>query len=160
MRGIQYAAAFRLYHRRLWDTGSSAFADDDSWGVARPPAEDDWVTSEQRTRNGAKIQRLLNSKEYGRSMLKTTFSDCNDTATRLNELIQQFPRKKESSELFSRLEAREFIKLAMNFDTFLDPYSSKLDLNKNMKFALAETYIHVIRFGLLKAAREALQDVP
>jgi len=31
MRDIQYAAAFRLYHRRLWDTGSSAFADDDSW---------------------------------------------------------------------------------------------------------------------------------
>jgi hypothetical protein len=124
------------------------------------PAEDDWVASEQRTGNGAKIQRLLNSKEYGRSMLKTTFSDCKDTATTLSELIQQFPRKTESSELFARLEAREFVKLAMNFDAFLEPYSSKLDLNKNMKFALGDTYIHVIRFGLLKAAREALQDVP
>src|SRR5712664_3302843 len=28
-RGIQYAAAFRLYHGRWWNTGSSAFADDD-----------------------------------------------------------------------------------------------------------------------------------
>jgi hypothetical protein len=32
-RGIQYAAAFRLNHERWWNTGSSAFADDDtiSW---------------------------------------------------------------------------------------------------------------------------------
>ena len=30
MRGIQYAAAYRFNHRRLWNTGSSAFADDDS----------------------------------------------------------------------------------------------------------------------------------
>ena len=29
MRGIQYAAAFRLHRWRLWNTGSSAFADDD-----------------------------------------------------------------------------------------------------------------------------------
>jgi hypothetical protein len=29
-RAIQYAAASRFYHRRLWDTGSSAFADDDN----------------------------------------------------------------------------------------------------------------------------------
>jgi hypothetical protein len=28
-RGIHYAAAFRFDHRRLWNTGSSAFADDD-----------------------------------------------------------------------------------------------------------------------------------
>ena len=30
MRGIQYAAASRFYHRRLWNTGSPAFAGDDS----------------------------------------------------------------------------------------------------------------------------------
>jgi hypothetical protein len=30
MRGIQYAAAYRFHHQRLWNTGSSAFADDDS----------------------------------------------------------------------------------------------------------------------------------
>jgi len=29
MRGIQYAAAYRFNHQRLWNTGSSAFADDD-----------------------------------------------------------------------------------------------------------------------------------
>ena len=30
MRGIQYAAAYRLKHNRLWNTGSPAFAGDDS----------------------------------------------------------------------------------------------------------------------------------
>jgi hypothetical protein len=29
MRGNQYAAPSRFHHRRLWNTGSSAFADDD-----------------------------------------------------------------------------------------------------------------------------------
>jgi hypothetical protein len=32
MRGIQYAAASQFYHWRLWNTGSPAFAGDDSWG--------------------------------------------------------------------------------------------------------------------------------
>src|ERR1700739_2033453 len=31
--GIQYAAAFRFYHERLWNTGSPAFAGDDDWGL-------------------------------------------------------------------------------------------------------------------------------
>ncbi len=30
--GIQYAAAYRFNHNRLWNTGSPAFAGDDSWG--------------------------------------------------------------------------------------------------------------------------------
>src|SRR5674476_1601328 len=34
MRGIQYAVAFRLYRRRLWDIGSPSCAGDDSGGVA------------------------------------------------------------------------------------------------------------------------------
>ena len=33
-RGIQYAAASRLYHCRLWNTGSSAFAGDDTLCMA------------------------------------------------------------------------------------------------------------------------------
>src|SRR5664279_4714152 len=32
MRGIQYAAASRINRWRLWNTGSSAFADDDGCG--------------------------------------------------------------------------------------------------------------------------------
>jgi hypothetical protein len=32
--GIQYAAAYRLNPCRLWNTGSSAFADDDTEQVA------------------------------------------------------------------------------------------------------------------------------
>src|SRR6185436_633461 len=31
MRGIQYAAASRFQHCRLWNTGSPAFAGDDEW---------------------------------------------------------------------------------------------------------------------------------
>jgi hypothetical protein len=123
------------------------------------PAEDDWVTSEEKTRDGAKIQRLWKSKEYSRSILKATFSECKDTATVLVELIQQFSQKKESSELFSRLEASQFIKLVLTFETFLEPYSSKIEMNKEVKFAMGDLQLHVIRRGLLKAAREALQDV-
>jgi|ERR1035437_3294858 hypothetical protein len=70
-----------------------------------------------------------------------------------------YPRRKESSESFSRLEAGQFIKLAQTFNTFLESYSSKLDLNKDVKFAMGENYLYVIRGGLLKAARNALQDV-
>ena len=33
MRGIQYAAAYRLYRWRLWNTGSPAFAGDDSRNI-------------------------------------------------------------------------------------------------------------------------------
>jgi hypothetical protein len=36
MRGIQYAAAPRFHHQRLWNTGSPAFAGDDTEGGAPP----------------------------------------------------------------------------------------------------------------------------
>jgi len=37
-RGIQYAAAHRLDHNRLWNTGSPAYAGDDSciWPSSAP----------------------------------------------------------------------------------------------------------------------------
>ncbi len=76
-----------------------------------------------------------------------------------NRRLDGYPRRNESSESFSRLEAGQFIKLAQTFNTFLKSYSSKLDLNKDVKFAMGETYLYVIRGGLLKAARRALQDV-
>src|SRR5258708_3170050 len=116
------------------------------------PAEDAWVTSEEKTGNGAKIQRLINSKEYSRSALKNTFSECKDTATILIELIHEYSDKE--SETFSRLEAGQFIKLALNFNTFLEPHSSKVELNKDVKFALGDLQLHVVRTGLLRAARE------
>ena len=34
--GGEYAAAYRLNHCCLWNTGSSAFADDDSQGMMQP----------------------------------------------------------------------------------------------------------------------------
>src|SRR5260370_39679956 len=34
MRDIQYAAASRFYHQRLWNTGSPAFAGDDGREIA------------------------------------------------------------------------------------------------------------------------------
>ncbi len=120
------------------------------------PAEDAWIISEEKTGNGAKIQRLINSKEYGRSALKNTFSECKDIATTLIE-IHRLPEG--GTEKFSRLEAGEFIQLALNFNTFLEPYSSKIELNKDVKFAMGDLQLHVVRAGLLRAARKALQDV-
>jgi hypothetical protein len=38
-RGTQYAAAYRVNHRRLWNTGSPAFAGDDSRGWGRVRAQ-------------------------------------------------------------------------------------------------------------------------
>jgi hypothetical protein len=119
------------------------------------PDEDAWVTAEDKSRSGAKIQRLINSKEYSRSALKNTFTECKDTAALLIQ-IQQLPNKSTTD---SRLEAFQFIKLALNFNTFLEPYSSKVELNKDVKSALGDLHLHVVRSGLLRAALEALQDV-
>jgi hypothetical protein len=118
------------------------------------PAEDAWVTSE--IGNGAKIGRLLNSKEYGRSILKEHFSECKDTAAFLIQ-IQQLPEK--GTETFSRLEAGHFIQLALNFNNGFEPYLPKVELNKDVKFALGDLQIQMIRWGLLKATTKALQDV-
>ena len=120
------------------------------------PAEDDWVAAEQRTGDAGKILRVLKSKEYSRSILKQTFSDCRDTTTLLIQ-IQNMPEKR--TEVLANLEARKFIALALNFNSFLDPYSSRLALNKELKFALGDIQLQMIRWGLLKAATKALQDV-
>ena len=71
-----------------------------------------------------------------------------------------YPRRKESSESFSRLEAGQFIKLAQTFNTFLESYSSKLDLNKDVKFAMGENYLYVIRGGLPPTTYDALMGAP
>jgi hypothetical protein len=89
--------------------------------------------------------------------LKTTFSECKDTATILVEMIQQLPGR--GTERFSRLEAGQCILLALNFNTFLEPHLSGVELNKDVKFALGDLHLHVIRTGLLRAAWKALQDV-
>jgi hypothetical protein len=54
-RGIQYAAAFRFYHRRLWNTGSPAFAGDDNRGSSalyksslRAPAKQSIASRKER----------------------------------------------------------------------------------------------------------------
>jgi hypothetical protein len=123
------------------------------------PAEEAWVISEEKTRDAAKIQRLWKSKEYSRSNLKAIFSQCKDTATVVIELIQQFPGKRGSSEQFSRLEANQFIKLALNFDAYLEAYSANVEMNKDVRSSFDDIHLHVIRLALLKAARGALEDV-
>jgi hypothetical protein len=120
------------------------------------PAEDDWIASEQKSKDGAKIMRLLNSKEYSRSVLKTTFSDCKGIVTLLIE-IQALPGK--GTETFARLEAGQFIKLALNFEVSVESYLSKIEMNKDVKSALDDLHLHVIRRGLLQATQKALQDV-
>jgi hypothetical protein len=55
MRGIQYAAASRLNHRRLWNTVSPAFAGDDDHGrhcerseaIHRRREKESWIASSQ-----------------------------------------------------------------------------------------------------------------
>jgi hypothetical protein len=113
--------------------------------------EDAWVIAEAK--NGAKIQRLVNSKEYSRAALKNIFAECKDTAALLIQ-IQQMPNK---TAIDSRLEASQFVRLALNFNSFLEPYASKVELNKNVKFALDDLHLHVVRAGLMRAALEALQ---
>jgi hypothetical protein len=120
------------------------------------PTEDDWVASEQRTGNAEKILRLLSSKEYARSDLKKTFSDCKETAL---FLIQIQNIKEKRTDALANLEAEQFIALALNFNGSLGPYSSKLELNKDVKFALGDLFLEVLRGGLLKSATKALQDV-
>ncbi|WP_159011361.1 hypothetical protein [Bradyrhizobium sp. S69] len=123
------------------------------------PAEDAWVVSEENTRDAAKIQRLWKSKEYSRSYLKAIFSQCKDTTAMLIELIQYFSKKPNSSEQLSRLEANGLIKLALNFDVFLDDYSSNIEITKDVRSSFDEFRLHVIRICLLRAARSSLDDV-
>jgi len=123
------------------------------------PAEDAWVDAEERTRDAAKIQRLWKSKEYSRSNLKAIFSKCKETTTILIEMIQHFSKKPESSESSARLEADQFIKLALNFDAYLETYSSNVEVSKDVRSSFDDIHLHVIRLGLLRAARGALQDV-
>jgi hypothetical protein len=118
------------------------------------PAEDAWVTSEGKTKDAAKFIRLLKSKEYNRSFLKTTFSECKDTT--LVEMIQQLPR---GTETFSRLEAAQFVKLAQLLDVSVESYASNVEASKDVKAAIDDIHLQFVRHGLFKATREALQDV-
>ena len=119
------------------------------------PSEDAWVTAEGKNINGSKLQRLLNSKEYSRSALKTIYTECKDTAALLIQ-IQQLPNK---TEIDTRLEASKFIELALDFNTFLETHVSKVELSKSAKSELDDLHLHVIRTGLLRAALEALRDL-
>jgi hypothetical protein len=119
------------------------------------PTEDAWVTAEQKSLNGAKLSRVINSKEYSRSALRNTYTECKESAALLIQ-IQQLPNR---TEIDSRLEASKFVELALNFNTFLDPHVSKVELNKSVKSELDDLHLHVIRTGLLRAALEALQDL-
>jgi hypothetical protein len=114
------------------------------------------VISEGKTKDAAKFMRLLKSREYNRSVLKTTFSDCKDTAVALVGMIEQLPR---GTETFSRLEAGQFIKLALIFDMSVESYLSNIEVNKDVRDATDDIHLQFVRRGLLRAAREALQDV-
>jgi hypothetical protein len=122
------------------------------------PTEDAWVASEQKTSDGAKIGRLLNSTEYSRYILKNTFSECKDITTTLVQ-IQNLPEKEKGTEISARLEASYLVKLALNFNDDLKPYLSKIDLNHDRKIEL-ELLLPTFRRELLTATVKTLQDVP
>ncbi len=120
------------------------------------PAEDAWIASEEKTKDTEQLRRLFSSKEYSQSVLKRTFSDCKETIALLDKI--QF--MKEGGNERVRLEARQFIKLALKFNVSLEPYLSKVELNKDIKAKLGDGYLAVVRQGLLTAAVKTLQDVP
>ncbi|SRR6266403_2679610 len=124
---------------------------------ANTPAEDAWVASEQKTPE--KIERLLQSKEYSRGVLKNAFSDRKNTTTMLIQ-IQNVPEKERRTETYARLEAGQFVKLALNFNDGFGPYLPKVEMNRDVKFGLSDIYVGLVRRGLLMAATKALQDVP
>jgi hypothetical protein len=66
----------------------------------------------------------------------------------LIELVQHFSKKPESSELLSRLEARHFIKLALNVDVYLESYSPNVEIAKDVRSSFDDIHLHVIRLGL------------
>ena len=120
------------------------------------PAKDAWVNAEGKSINSAKdVLQMMNSKQYSRSALKRTFTDCKDTVALLIQ-IQQLPPDKNATG--SRLEASQFVKLALNFDSSLESYTSKVGLNKDAKFAIDDNVLLVIRRELLRAALQSLQD--
>ena len=105
------------------------------------PAEDAWVASEGKTKNPTKFIRLLNSKEYNRHFLKTTFSDCKDTAGKTVEMVQQLKRTGKVSSL----EASQLIKLAQLFDGSIGSYSANIEMDKSAKEAIDD--LHLSLFG-------------
>jgi hypothetical protein len=120
------------------------------------PAEDAWIASEEKTKDREELQRLFDSKEYSRSILKNTFSECEHTTKLLSEIKKLVP---EGGTERLRLETSLFIKLALNFNVSLESYSSKIELNENVKARLGGTYFQVVRQGVLTAAVKTLQDV-
>jgi hypothetical protein len=63
--GIQYAAAYRFNHRRLWNTGSPAFADDDSrehdFAISPLVFARSFVSSFRSLERGRRECRMLNA---------------------------------------------------------------------------------------------------
>jgi hypothetical protein len=115
------------------------------------PAEDAWIAWEEKTKDREKLQRLFDSKEYSRSILRNTFSECKDTTKLLFDIKQM----RERAERL-RLESSLFIKLALNFNVSLERYSSKVELSENVKAKMGEAYFQVVRQGSLKAAVKTL----
>jgi hypothetical protein len=64
-RSTQYAAAYRFNHWRLWNTGSPAFADDDSWGevIHTPRHCEPTGRANARPMTGSAKQSIAQQKE-------------------------------------------------------------------------------------------------
>jgi len=71
------------------------------------PAEEEWVARESRTNDIKKIGRLVQTNEFARSRLHSTFSDCLSNVTALVQAQQQKDLNRETSAL---------LRLSMTFD--------------------------------------------
>jgi hypothetical protein len=65
-------------------------------------------------------------------------------------------KEKPEAEAYARLEAGQFLKLALNFNNGFEPYLPKVELNRDVKFGLSDFYLAAIRRALLLATTKAL----
>jgi hypothetical protein len=115
------------------------------------PREDEWVASEAKTTDVAKVQRLTLSREYNRREMKKVFSSCIKSI----EEISQLQSTSERNERVARREAAEFISMAIDFNQSVDFYASHADLKPDM---LGLDFLPAIRRALLLAALHAMGD--
>ncbi|MBR0710147.1 hypothetical protein [Bradyrhizobium liaoningense] len=89
------------------------------------PAEHAWVVAEATTSDTNRLNRLLSSKEFARSRLKDTFSECLEKVALLKQAQAQQMRS---------AEAAQFISLAYTFnqDADLAAFAKRVDLNSDL----------------------------
>jgi hypothetical protein len=116
------------------------------------PNEQAWVQTEGQTTDLTKVKRLVATKEYGRSSLKETFSDCEQKSKKLMQGLTGGPR----SDTIARYEGASLVSLAINFnDDSVEMFATRLGMQPK---ALGFDFLASVRRALLFGALKALED--